>query len=380
LLCLVAIFLATVWPHILVGTEHCEGDEKYHYYPTIRAMAADWPRVNPYDSPSMGVVTPLYFYLLAALPSSIVENLTALKLASSLLSLALLCVVYRYVTKPCRNEWAALALTLPVLCCQSFQISAIWLLTDNTALLFAVPALFDPLLRQRPDVLVALGTTACATLAKATRQIYAWINVPLSGFYLLQAPSAASPPAAERDTGKSLGYLVAAVLAFVGPLGILGVLVYRWGGLVPPGSWEMHTRFTFGAAPFALGLLGAFALAYATAVRPDYRVFACSPLTVPVLVAGLLLGLFPEDFNESVGRSQGLMWRLVQIAPSVNERSLLLLMLAPVGALSFLYFYLRARGRGDGRRISLLYLGLFLWLLAQVGIPFGINGITRYYC
>jgi hypothetical protein len=88
--CLIAVFAATVWPHIFLGTEHCGGDEKNSYYPTIRAMAADWPRVNPYDLPTMNAVGPLYLYLLAALPSPVVESLTAVKLVSSLLSLALL--------------------------------------------------------------------------------------------------------------------------------------------------------------------------------------------------------------------------------------------------------------------------------------------------
>jgi hypothetical protein len=47
-----------------------------------------------------------------------------------------------------------------------------------------------------------------------------------------------------------------------------------------------------------------------------------------------------------------------------------------VGALSLLYFYLRARGQGDCHRVSLLYLGLFLWLLANIRNPFGYQ---RYY-
>jgi hypothetical protein len=97
---------------------------------------------------------------------------------------------------------------------------------------------------------------------------------------------------------------------------------------------------------------------------------------VPVLAAGLSLGLSPDNFNEAAGRSQGWMWRLVQVAPSVHERSLLLFVLAPVGTLSLLYFYLQARDQGDCRRVSVLYLGLFLWLLAQVSNPFGYQ---RYY-
>ena len=280
----------------------------------------------------------------------------------------------------CRNEWVAFTLTLPVLCCQSFQISAIWLLTDNAALLFLVPALFDPLLRPRPSKVAALGTTVCATLATATRQIYAWISVPLAGFYLTRVPFGSSRPAGEKDTGKSFAYLLPAVLAVVGPLGVLGLMAHRWGGLVPPARQEMHAGTNFGAAPFALGLLGACALAYAPAVRPDWKVLARSRLTAPVLAVGLLLGLFPDNFNEAAGRSQGLMWRFVQLAPSTHERSLLLLVLAPVGALSLLYFYLRARDQGDCHRVSLLYLGLFLWLLAMSATRSAINGTTRSSC
>jgi hypothetical protein len=376
LLCLTVLFAITVWPHIFWGTEHCEGDEKYHYYPTIRAMAANWPQVNSYDVPAMSATGPLYVYLLSALPSPIVESLTVVKLVSSLLSLALLWIVYYYVAAACRNEWVAFTLTLPVLCCQSFQISAIWLSTDNTALLFLVPALFDPLLRQPPDALAALATTVCATLAVATRQIYAWISVPLSGFYLIRVPFGRSRVAAEQDSEKSYGYLVPAALALIGPLGILGLLIHLWGGLAPPGYHERHFGANFGAAPFILGLFGAYAPAYAPAVRPDWSVLVRSRLAAPVLAAGYLLGLFPDDFNEKANRCQGLMWRFVQLMPSLHEHSLLLLVLAPVGALSLLYFYLRAREQEDCRRVSLLYLGLLLWLLAQVS---NLCSYQRYY-
>jgi hypothetical protein len=367
-LCLVAVFAATVWPHVLLGTEHAEGDEKNHYYPTVRAMAQDWPRVSPYDVPAMGAVGPLYPYLLSALPAPVVNSLTAVKLVSSLLSLALICVVYHYVAAACGDGWVAFALTLPVLCCQSFQLSAIWLLTDNAALLFLVPALFDPLLRRRPSLPAALATTVCATLATATRQNYAWVGVPLAGFYLLDAT-----PGSSRLTARSL---LPAALAVVGPLGVLALLASAWGGLVPPSYQERHAGFNPGAVPFALGLLGAFAVAYATAVRPDWKVLARSRLTIPVLAAGLLLGLVPDGFNEEAGRSQGLMWRLVQAAPSVRGRSLLLLALAPVGALTLLYFFLKARERDDGPRVGLLYLGLALWVLAQVCNPFAYQ---RYF-
>jgi hypothetical protein len=304
-----------------------------------------------------------------------VESLTVVKLVSSLLSLALLWFVYYYVAAACRNAWVAFTLTLPVLCCQSFQVCAIWLHTDNTALLFLVPALFDPLLFQRRNAFAMLGTTVCATLAIATRQIYAWIGVPQAGFYLIRMPFGRSR-ITEEDTEKSFAYLVPAVLALVGPLGILGLLVHSWGGLLPPRSQARHAGTFFGAAPFSLGLLGAYVLAYVPAVRPDWRVLARSRLTAPVLAAGLVLSLFLDDFNEDAEHCQGWMWRLVQLAPSLHERSLLLLILAPVGALSLLHFYLRARDQGDCQRVSLLYLGLFLWLLAQISNP---CGFQRYY-
>jgi UDP-N-acetylmuramyl pentapeptide phosphotransferase/UDP-N-acetylglucosamine-1-phosphate transferase len=147
-------------------------------------------------------------------------------------------------------------------------------------------------------------------------------------------------------------------------------------GLVPPRYQERHAGTNFGAAPFSLGLLGAYALAYVPAVRPDWHVLTRSLLTAPVVTAGFLLGLFADDFNEDADRCQGWMWRVVQMAPSIHERSLLLLVLAPVGMLSLLYFYLRARDQGDSQRVSLLYLGLFLWLLAQISNP---CGFQRYY-
>src|SRR5262249_40016687 len=163
------------------------------------------------------------------------------------------------------------------------------------------------LLRRRPSLPAALAAAVCATLATATRQNYAWVGVPLAGYYLL-------------DARLSARFLLPAALAVVGPLGVLALLVRAWGGPGPPGHHGRHAGFTSGAAPFALGLLGAFALAYAPAVRPDRRLLASSRLTVPVLAAGLLLGLVPDSFNEEAGRSQGLVWRLVQAAPAVRER------------------------------------------------------------
>ncbi len=120
-LILVGLFTLAVWPHILLGNAHSEGDEKYHYYPTVLALAADWPRVSPYDVPQMSAAGPLCLYLLAALPAPVVQNVTALKLASSLLSLALVLVIYHYVHAACRDQWLAFTLTPPIVCCVSTQ-------------------------------------------------------------------------------------------------------------------------------------------------------------------------------------------------------------------------------------------------------------------
>ena len=281
---LLAIFLISVLPAVFQLTTHSGGDEMDHTYPTILAMAANWPRVSPYQVPEMGAYGPLYSYLFSALPMRVIHNLTLLKLINSLFSLVLLWIIYRHLAAFSRNPWVAFVLSVPIVCSQSFQLGAIWLMTHNLALLFLVYALFVPLRRVRPDGITAFASALGGALAVATRQTYALIGIPLA--LSLWSSSKGEKP------GRCLRDILLVVFALAAPLGVLGILFYRWGGVVPPAYQEQDLGTNWSAIPFALGLLGGYSLILAPVLRPDWKVFPLSR-SRPCLLPECLSLFFP---------------------------------------------------------------------------------------
>jgi hypothetical protein len=295
-------------------------DEAAFHLPAIRQIGAGWPALD-LSSDSLSATAPGYHYLLATLTLPVDHALPALRALNLGVSLAVLVVLWRALPGPA--GWRVLVL-LPLACSNFYVKSASYVVTDNAALL-AVALVLVHLGRPAPGA--SLGLAAAAAAAVATRQSGVWLVAPL-------ALRAWNLPAGNGRVQAGLTLLL--------PLGVLGVLVAAWGGLVPP-QWQAETLGRGAArAPVAAYLLAVAALLvppYLLALRPEsVRRLLSLPAALGGL-AGLLAAAAAANVPDTAaGRWGGYLWNLAGVLPSVGDRSLLFLVLAPVGGAALALF------------------------------------------
>ena len=137
--CLSLAFAALVLPPIamgLGGTSEAFDQDRFHL-PTIRTLADQLPRPDLVNLQS--ATAPGYHLLMAALARGGVDGERGLRLASSGLSFAMLLVVWAVAARRA-GPWAGGLLTLPVLCSSYVLGGAIWLTTDNAAIVVTARA------------------------------------------------------------------------------------------------------------------------------------------------------------------------------------------------------------------------------------------------
>ncbi len=363
-------------------------DQDGYHLPVVAAMRAQWPAIDivRYDA----ATAPGYHALLAAtveLTGGAEDALGAGKprmlVVNALLGLALLLVVHATAAAllpGARGGWHALALVLPFACSQYVLGGAVWLTTDNAALLFALLALGGAaLFAATPARSLRLGLWA--TLAVAVRQIHVWTAAPIAFAGLLRSPLARFLPAALRDettqTPRAWRHLVVACLAASLPVALLAVFVALWGGLLPRTAGvveEAAERIAFhdaGPNPatpaVALSLAAVFGVFFLPGVAGTLRRTTVRPGVVlaVVVAAGLAAALLPRTDYLWRERAYGPLWEVVRRVPAPGGRSLVLLALGPAGALGLLCLYRRAAEAGRGPQALVLLLGLSGWLAAQ---------------
>lgn len=125
---------------------------------------------------------------------------------------------------------------------------------------------------------------------------------------------------------------------------LVGMLVWMWGGLTPPGYRDQHDRGVNLAVPaFTLGLIALIGVPLVT-IR-GCRELLAMPRSAPLMAA--LMGLFaatavPTNYDIEAGRWGGPLWTVIQQSPVIAGRSLVLLAFAPIGALVLLSLVKRA--------------------------------------
>ena len=376
---LVLAFAILVWP-VVLGSEgrlsgeggrikypvNELGDQRKYHEPVIDRMVRQWPRIDITNHAS--ATAPGYHLMMAYVARFVSDRRAVVQLASSVLSLGLLLVVWSYAAREV-GSWRALALVLPVLGSSYVLGAAIWLTTDNAALFFVCLVLggaaFGP---ARPTALLRGGlAAACAVFI---RQIHIWVVAPLGLVALLASPLGrwAPPVLREPDEARSSWRpLVAGGLAVAAPLALLVVFVILWGGLTPPVYADLHDAGTnpasFAVALALVGLFGVFFLPALVAKESWMRWDRAA--TIAVGIALLLSLAVPTAYDFEAGRRGGAIWELVRRMPVVADRSLVLPPLAALGALILLWGWRGACRRGRGRQASILVLAMAAWLLAQ---------------
>ncbi|MEV6768627.1 hypothetical protein AB0N05_08320 [Nocardia sp. NPDC051030] len=309
-------------------------DQRAFHWPSVEQIRASFPHL---DLVGLNTATgPLYHLVVAAIsgPLGLGEHGTQVVGAVFAGCLAALAVQHAR-TLP---SWQLCALAVaPLLLSAYFWQSALWMLTDDAALVFAMAAMILMITVPTTRGCVAIGVLIAAAIA--TRQTFVWLLAPA----VLSCVDLVSP---RRDPKSTLGH--AALVAGPGIVVLAGLIVL-WGGLTPPAMRQFNAAhpsltaiaFTFAvAAIFAVPVL--VASAQVAAVRAHLVAETVTGLIVaaPALVFRSAATKFPDD-----SRRGGVVWTVVGKLPDVAGRSPVLAVAAFVGgfACAALLFVLERR-------------------------------------
>ena len=344
-----ALCLPLVWS---ARTSNYTYDEDQYHLPAVRQIRAHWPALD-LRRDSLSATAPGYHYLLATLSWVTGTDRRTLRLVTFAVSLALLGLLWNLF--PREQATLGAAAVLPLAASNFFVKSASWIVTDNPALLAMTATLALILFARRPSATVWAGGWAAA--AVFVRQMYAWLVVPI----LLRVWI-------DRRGGRD-GARWTWALAALPPLGIVGLLVLAWGGLVPPGWREAHyPAGTNPVAPLVCGLavlggLGGFY--YFAVTRANWRTDFGGWSTRIGAGLGLALALAGPTYSSMpAGRWGGYLWNLAEHLPAPAGRSIVFLGLAPLGGAIAGMLFERLRAE-SGPATAWLWFGSYaMWLLS----------------
>lgn len=333
------LVLIPAWTLILGGALEGRGahDQLNYHEPVIVRFAADWPSPNTADY--LSATSPGYHLVLAAAAQVLGHERVTLQLLASLFSAGLFGLV-GFIACGRLGVRRTVVLMLPLAGSMYLFYPAVWLLPDNAAWLGVVAVVWMSL-RWRVGVVPLIGAMVVTGALVYTRQIHLWVLAPVwTAAYLGARDPAASqrlawdvPALFRGEQLLGLGRVGVAMVAAALPCGILAVLVREWGGLTPPFFQGAYHGGNTAAPAFILSLFAVFA--------PWYAVFSWGGLARTVsggkvgMVIGAVLGLAfalaaPSTYSTEAGRYSGL-WNVTRELPRIADRSVLILMLSPVG-------------------------------------------------
>lgn len=317
-------------------------DQNQYHLPVIQSFADQWPTPDLRDYRS--ATAPLW-HLVQSIPAALGVPLAGLRILSAVAGAALVLLVGRVAVKlggDRRLAWLA----VPIAVSPYLLSGSIWITTDVPATLALAAALAAAMFtRTGSGWLLALGT--------AIRQTGLWMAPPIALMRWFGAPQGTSTT--ERVRGTIAVTLPAIVL--------VGLLVWMWGGLTPPAYRDLHDRGINLATPaFTLGLIALMGMPLVM-MRGVHELLAMPRI---MLIAAAGLGLIaavavPTGFDRDAGRWGGPLWTVIRHAPVISDRSVVLLLMAPLGAVVLLALVKRAheaQRSGEGLALGLAVLCL----------------------
>ncbi len=302
-------------------------DEQSHHLPAIRTFAQQLPAPELRDYPV--ATTPGYHLLMAAAVRYAGIGETGLRGLNLIISIGLAGVVGWTLGRRMRTREAIL-LGLPLMTCVYVVTSAAWILPENAAWGLVALILSLALLPTTPGTLA--GMSIALLVLVLVRQPHAWCGAVILAATVMDA---ARPGDRLRRGVIGLAATVPAAIA-------VGAFVWMWGGLVPPmfqpggREYELSTQYG-GWGPAAAAFTMALAGFYGVWLAPWFwqasrqRCGRGFWLIIGIgLLAGFVVSVLPETSYQVPHRRSGI-WRLIQMAPTIGERSPVLIALAMVG-------------------------------------------------
>jgi hypothetical protein len=388
----VGLFLCAALPLCLSNYDHGRAfsDQLNYHYPTIAHFLnggsfADYPSAT----------TPGYHLLLAGFGRWVLMTEPALKLANSAVTAALLGLIAAAVARQVGNAAASIAMLLPMIFSIYVFPSGVWLLPDNLAWL-TVFCLLQLALHFRDSwrwyLTAALGLVAAVLVRQsnlwlcAVVLVAAWSGESDSRRHsrsgagpAAQAPTASVPAAARMTQLASVpvsklasvpvsklasvpvselasvpvprfARLARAALAILPAFAVLAYFIKVWHGVTPPSFAEKHAAANLAAVPFFFCVLAFYSLFYLPlAVEPAQQLLRRSSQSRYAVYLGGLGALLaslatPTDWNPAEGRVSGL-WALAKALPQMHHRSLGISVLATLGGMIAVAWWLMAKPR-----------------------------------
>ncbi|MBK9990040.1 MAG: hypothetical protein IPP19_04695 [Verrucomicrobia bacterium] len=342
------VFAVLCWPLIFSDREsNYSQDESSYHLPAVRQIAAHWPALDV-RSDSLSATAPGYHYTLATVSLVTGTGTRTLRLINWSVSALVLVVLYLHLRKSLPPTDAYLPL-LPLLFSNFFIKSASWLVTDNAALLLVTLALLSQLRPTTPPAWLGSLTNATAVFV---RQTSIWLVV-LPATEFIASPNANH----SRTVLRTLAIAIA-------PVGVLLFLISQWHGFVPPVWRDTAIHFSTAGPLYLLAVFGLFTLPYFTPGlwKPELSTKPkATSLAIAILGTIILWLATPSTSNYAQGRWGGYLWNLADHLPAVQQRSLLFLVLAIIGAWAIHKIWSSLHTKNLHRESSLFFLTIIAW-------------------
>ncbi len=359
--------LRDLWPAILAGViviVSCSAvatrgviataggsDQKAFHLPSVVYLRDAYPEI---DIAEMRTATGPLYHMLVAAPSRLFHlTVPQMQIAGSFFG-AVLVTLAVWFSRKISNSYHRVLAVAPLLFSAYFWESSLWMLTDDTANLFAFGAFL--IIMSGTDTRRQITSGLLIAAAIATRQTFVWTIAPVcaSTLYALR-----SSPIAER---------IFALTRLSAPgLIVLSFLIISWGGLTPPAGRGNAASISPAAISFAFAQTGVFAIPIVIALvdgnSVDKRTRFAAIVGIVVALPAILFPTSPTTPPDD-SRRGGAIWSIASISPNIMNRSLLLIALAFFGgaAATILYFEL-------SRQLAiLLATGLFSVALVSVAV------------
>lgn len=360
-----------------IDSGRAAADHLNYHEPVIHTFARQWPA--PDLSNYHSATTPLYHLLLAGAEVAFGPSRRGLMLLGSVFTAGLLGLLAWSL--PARTGMR-LVLMLPLLGSMYVLFPGIWLLPDNAGWLGVLGVLLLAL-RCRSMATLLLAGGCVLVLLVLTRQIHIWAAGVIWAAAWLGMDDSPAPDLVQpvrpvqsvrallSDMPTRLRRLAPALLATLPAFAVLAYFIHLWGGVVVPRYQQGHHGGYHGwnpaTAAFFLSIVGSLVPFYAGFVWDGLRRLMRTPMVLAgVILLAVVLTVVPETtYDASVGRKSGL-WNLVKVAPVIADHtSLVLLILAPLGAVGLASLLAQVRARAGW-----IYLGAMVaFVAAQTASP-----------
>ena len=343
-------------------------DQIEYHVPTIEQYVRQWPNFDLRDHGT--AQTPAYHLFLAALSHYFGADFQFFQFVGAFFTIGLILTLFIALKKR-TDPRTAFRLSLPMICSIYIFQAGVWIMTDNPAT-WGVLGMFVIALRKRVDRWTYIGGGVLSAILVSFRQIHLW-TVAL----LWMAAWLGSGNRIREDQKRTfIKYylqkenwrrLALAAVATIPAFAILFYFVNIWKGLAPP-RFKTFTIFTPVSLPFILTLFAIYGFFFLPYIWEEIlSLFKTRPRAFWLVLAGtVFLSILPHSTYNYAAHRYGGLWNYLHFFPAIKNRSFLILIMAPLGALMILAWSRAYKKNGLNRERILMGISLCAFMSAHM--------------